>query len=165
MAFKQILTKSSVDVLVKQKVLTEKEIHSRYHILCEQYTLNQVIEANAMIGICKQSILPASYAFRSELLDTVSKAVTTLGMKKESVPEYNVFNQIGTFAEKLEKSVVELSAITVEIEKCEDDAKKADIAGTKLIETLAAARKFADELEEIVADKHWPFPKYNELLL
>jgi glutamine synthetase type III len=34
-----------------------------------------------------------------------------------------------------------------------------------LPEAMGVVREFADLLEEVVADRHWPYPKYTELLL
>jgi glutamine synthetase len=164
-AFKQLLEKRSIDLLVKQGVLTEKEIYSRYHILNEQYALNQLIEGNTILGMVKQSILPAAYEYRGELVKTVVAAVGHLGASKESQPEYGVFTAIGSVCEKLEAAIVALQSVIDEIDGIEDGTKKAEVAGGKLPEAMGVVRGYADELEEIVADKFWPYPKYTELLL
>lgn len=163
-AFKQLLEKHNIDLLVSQNVLTEQEIHSRYCILNDQYALSQLIEANTLVEMIKQAILPAAYAYRGELVSTLV-AATTLGLAKESQPEYGVFTKIGDVTGKLEKAVDVLMNVVEEIDGIEDESEKAELAGGRLVEGMGAVRELADGLEEIVADKHWPYPKYSELLL
>lgn len=47
-AFKQILEQVNVDLMVSEGILTLPELQARYHIMCEKYSKDLLIEGNAL---------------------------------------------------------------------------------------------------------------------
>jgi len=164
LAFKQLLVPENIKLLVNQGVLTEKEINSRYHIMNEQYSKNQLIEANTLTAMVAQSILPATFTFRKELTDGLN-GLKNLGLDFKTMAEYELLATLTTLSSRLSSANSALLKLVSQIEAVEDPDVQAEQCGAVLVEAMSAVRSAADELEGVVADKHWPYPKYTELLL
>ena len=54
-----VLEEKNASMLVRHKVFSEAEIHSRYEIMMENYCKTVSIEAHTMVDMAKKEILPA----------------------------------------------------------------------------------------------------------
>ncbi|HMU96798.1 MAG TPA: glutamine synthetase III, partial [Elusimicrobiota bacterium] len=77
-AFAAMATDSAVKLFEKYKVLSGRELHSRYEIYVEQYAKHINIEARCAIQMVKNQYLPAVIAYTGELAQTVN-ALKTAG--------------------------------------------------------------------------------------
>jgi glutamine synthetase len=158
-ALSQLLEKKTLRAFVG--ILTEKELHSRYEILLEQYAKSMNIEANLMIELFRTQILPAA------LLDQKNraKALTSLS----AVPIKADPHQIESL-KTLSSLIGQAIAAIDEVEKVQRqtldlgwEAKGrvfCEIAAPKMDQ----ARALVDQLEKLVDNALWPLPKYRELL-
>ncbi|KAJ3227908.1 hypothetical protein HK099_008318 [Clydaea vesicula] len=162
-AFKQLLVPANVDVLVSQGVLSQNELNSRYHILNETYTKNQLIEANTLSAMVSQSILPAAFTYRKELCDSL-RGLKEFVLDYKSTPEFTALEALHGLTNTLQSSNSALLKVIHTVENLGDTDKEAEVCGSELVAALNTVRNAADALEGVVADKHWPFPKYAELL-
>ena len=66
-ALPAFISQKSIDVFTRHHVFTEKEIHSRYEILMENYCKTLHIEALTIIDIVKKYVIPACIRYQDEL--------------------------------------------------------------------------------------------------
>ena len=67
-----IMRKDSIELFTKYKVYSERELKSRYNILCENYVKTVSIEAQLMLMMAKTMILPAALRYQGEVATTVT---------------------------------------------------------------------------------------------
>ncbi|KAJ1544778.1 hypothetical protein HK096_007142 [Nowakowskiella sp. JEL0078] len=161
-AFRQLLETKNKHLLVSSALFTEYELKSRYHILMEKYAKDLLIEANTLINIVQQSVIPAAFEYRKQLADSLA-SLKTLGEDINDQPETKVLRELNGLVQVLQTGLGNLEAIAVKVDKLEGD-EQGDLAGSELTEYLDTVRTAADAIEAKVADKYWPFPKYTELL-
>ncbi|KAI3638297.1 hypothetical protein MIR68_003908 [Amoeboaphelidium protococcarum] len=150
-----------------QKMLTEvsqifspEELNSRYHILSEKYAKDILIEANTLKSMLFTAILPMTFDTRKQMAESVCKlkdaGVDYNTEKKVLVQLGELLNQLSENGDKLVKNIDAIA------QSHEEDADLT--AARDLLPVMNLIRQQVDNLEGIVNDKNWPFPKYIELL-
>ena len=154
----QLITPEAIELFEKYSVFHERELHSRYEILLEQYVLTVGVEARLSLEIATTVILPAAVRYQTELAQnvaTLKKAgvePSTAALEAVSAPLAELTEALGTLKKALSHSHAE-SAL--------DEAKHAH---DELLPAMDAVRAAADTLESVVADDLWPLPTYQEML-
>ncbi|KAI9091736.1 glutamine synthetase type III N terminal-domain-containing protein [Phlyctochytrium arcticum] len=161
-AFRQLLAPQHSKLLTSLGIFTEGELHSRFHILMEKYAKDLIIEGNTLRNMILQGVLPAAYVFKKELTDSLN-GQKNLGLEIKDSPEWKTLAAISKAASELHSHVEKLGEVIDRINSAPED-KQGDIAGEELTTALESVRHAADALEVYVSDKHWPYPKYTELL-
>ena len=160
-AFKQIVSEENEKLLSQILcVASKEEIHARYHVMCEKYVKDMVIEAKTLAQIARQGIMPAVFKYRKELVSVV----VALEKISSSNVEYQVLDEINTDYGPLLEEVKELQAETEKVESLTDFEKAAEEA-VALISQMEKVRNHVDRLEAILPHEFYPMPKYNEILL
>jgi glutamine synthetase len=155
-----IKRKDTIELFTKYKVFTEKELESRFNILCENYVKQVAIEAKTVTMMAKTMILPAALRYQKEVGDSVTSAKTA-GAASEAGTE---------LLSTLVSTINDLSRGVKTLEKAEAHASDGDaFAHAKYIKehvipAMLEVRKAADTLETIVSDDLWPLPTYREML-
>lgn len=162
-AFEKLLDPVNADMLIKNGIFTKSELHSRHHILLEKYTKDILIEARTLEAIAKTQILPVAYEFRKSLAEGI-KSIESVCSKEHSIPERNIIEITTPIVVDLQKYVDSITTMIREVGKIDDPHKQADYAEKNLLPIIEEIRAKVDILEELISDKLWPFPKYNELL-
>src|SRR5262245_25312484 len=67
-----ILRKDSVELFGKYRVYSERELHSRFNILCEGYVKTVNVEARLTSLMAKSMILPAALRYQGEVAQAVT---------------------------------------------------------------------------------------------
>ena len=143
-----LVEKQTVATFERYKVLSERELESRFEVMVEQYTTRLNIEAETAASIARTMLLPAAVRHLADL-----KA----GGHDALVAETQEL--VGQFYEAilaLEKANEEHPA--------EEGLELAIWMRDTVVPAMAATRDVADRLERIVADDLWPLPKYSEML-
>ena len=159
-AIPAIITKESVALFAKYKVFSEKELHSRYVIFCENYVKTLTIEANMMVVMAKTMIAPAAVRYQSELATAVA-AVKAAGVESGA--------QLGLLRE-LTDTLTQFQQATAALEQAAhahpagDAYAHATAARDAVVPAMQELRKLGDHLETVVADDLWPLPTYREML-
>ena len=147
-ALPEVLAPDTIAAFEKYKVLNERELHSRYGVWLEQYSIRANIEAEGTFSIGQTMLLPAGLrqlalisdagvsALEGEVRELVDELVSTLGELKSA------------------------NAYPVDIEGLE----LAVYARDNQLAAMSKVREAADKLEKVVADDFWPLPKYEEML-
>ena len=156
-------TQLSIDLFSRHHVLTKTEVLSRYEIMMESYIKTVHIEALTMISMTNKDIIPSTLAYQRELC-------TLLDLKKRCAGGFDA-----SLEERRLTRICALSGCIVnKLDALEDAVLKAnDIDGIEaqaryyrdmVLGSMTELRLTVDELETIVARKHWPMPDYAELL-
>jgi glutamine synthetase len=144
-----LVEKSTVAAFKKYKVLSKRELESRYEVFTEQYVMNINIEAETESAIGRTMVLPASVRYLNELRDS---ALQELIAEIEPVIKELHFAQI-----KLEDANLDENHPV-------GAQKEAVYMRDAVIPAMEDVREVADRLEKLVADDLWPLPKYSEML-
>jgi glutamine synthetase len=145
-----IVEKSTVAAFKKYKVLSKRELESRYDVFTEQYVMNINIEAETAASIARTMVLPAAIRYLNELQATGLAELTA----------------------EIEPVVKELHFAMTKLEDANLDENHPDSSPMKeavymrdtVIPAMEDVREVADRLEKLVADDLWPLPKYSEML-
>ncbi|KAL1916277.1 uncharacterized protein VTP21DRAFT_5894 [Calcarisporiella thermophila] len=159
-AFAQLLHPDNAGMLKKMGVFSDSELHSRYHILMERYVKDWVVEANTLRTMILTQVLPAGFEYRRSLAEG---AKLLKEVEVEAKPELDLLKKLTPLLNGLQASVEKLTEAVHHAEAVEDLAEQGKRAHG-LWDLMNEVRKYADSLEELVADKNWPYPRYAELL-
>ncbi len=155
-----ILRKDSVELFAKYRVYSERELQSRFAILCENYVKTVNIEARLTMMMAKTMILPAALRYQGEVASAVN-AVKAAGADN------------GTQLELLKGLTATVSAFqkaTAALDHALAHHGNGDVhAHAKhfrddVLPAMAEVRTLGDKLETMVADDLWPLPTYREML-
>jgi glutamine synthetase len=149
-----------VELFDKYRVLSPRELHSRYEVYLEQYNKSVNVEANISLKLAKTSILPAALRYQAELVGTTS-AAKSFGLPSG---ELKVLGKLAGLIVELEKSIEGLETAIGGRHDHSDTLKEAHFFADKVIPAMNKVRETADSLEAIVADDLWPLPTYQEML-
>ncbi len=146
-----------IDLFDKYKVLTPRELRSRYEIYIEQYVKTVAVEAKLTQKIAKTTILPSVLRYQAELAGTAS-ALKAAGLTADT----SLLKQVVELGGQLQANIAALEAAQAHhAGGVEEEAKHfCDI----LLPAMLAVRNVADTLEGLVADDLWPLPTYQEML-
>ncbi|NLD35009.1 MAG: glutamine synthetase type III [Clostridiales bacterium] len=147
----------------RQQVLSETEIKSRVEVLSEQYCQVLRVEAQTMLDMARQEILPAIAAYAGELGQAAAYKTQLLpeGESAAELPLLQLLNrQMANAAQEADK----LEQVLGTLEKSHNWMTLALKCKQALIPQMRALRDACDAAELHVAKKHWPFPTYGELI-
>jgi glutamine synthetase len=155
-----IKRKDTVELFTKYKVFTEKELESRFNILCENYTKQVTIEAKTALLMAKTMILPAALRYQKEVADSVASAKAA-GATSEAGIE--TLSALVSTVNDLARGVKTLETAAGHDGGGDPYHHAKDIKG-HVIPAMLEVRAAADKLETMVSDDLWPLPTYREML-
>jgi glutamine synthetase len=165
-ALPEFISKKSVELFAKHQVFSESEIRSRYEILMEAYCKTLHIEALAMIEMVKSKIIPACIDYQRELVDLLRQKKAYGGLDT-SLEDYLLSN-ITKLSAGLLKNLTALERSVSESSEYRGEDKEILAQGCfyrdKIKTAMSELRLTVDELETLIARKHWSFPTYAEIL-
>jgi glutamine synthetase len=162
-ALKELVTKEAVELFVSHKVFTEKELHSRYEIMVEQYVKTLNIEALTMIDMAKQSIMPAATSFITEVAQSISAVAAVSGAIDVSA-QTELLEELSTHLSSMNRNVKALQKALDDALSISDIDKQADAFRENVFARMLDLRADGDALEKLVSADFWPLPTYSEML-
>jgi glutamine synthetase len=144
-----LVEKSTVAAFKKYKVLSKRELESRYEVFTEQYVMNINIEAETEAAIGRTMVLPASVRYLNELRDS--------GLEE-------LIAEIEPVVKELHFAQIKLEDANLDENHPVGAQKEAVYMRDSVIPAMEDVREVADRLEKLVADDLWPLPKYSEML-
>ena len=147
-----------IELFDKYRVLSPRELHSRYEVYLEQYIKSVRVEANISAKLAKTAILPAGLRYLSEIIASVT-AAKALGVASD----LKTPGKLATALVELEKAIDALESVAGQAPHG-DTLKEAQFYCEKVIPTMNKVREISDLLEGVVADDLWPLPTYQEML-
>jgi glutamine synthetase len=145
-----LVDKSTVAAFKKYKVLSKRELESRYEVFTEQYVLNLNIEAETEATIARTMVLPAAVRYLTELRAS--------GME-------DLVGEVEPLIKELHFALTKLEDANLPENQPDSSPQKwAVYMRDTVIPAMDDVRDVADRLEKLVADDLWPLPKYQEML-
>src|SRR5262249_3934035 len=147
-----ILEKESIALFTHYKVYSERELHSRYAILAENYVKTVTIEGKCASMMARTMLLPAALRYQEE----VAKSIQALKAAGAQVAARQ--------AELLNSLVSTIDAFQGAIDKLDkalhhhaegDLMAHAKFSRDHVLPAMAEVRKLGDTLETMVADDLW----------
>jgi glutamine synthetase len=155
-----ILRKDSIDLFTRYKVYSERELHSRFAILCEHYVKTVSVEGRLTAFMARTMILPAALRYQTEVAQSLA-ALKSAGV--ENGMQVDMLKTLTASIGDLQKATAALDAALAHSAEG-DHLSHARYARDHVLTTMAAVRTLGDKLESIVADDLWPLPTYREML-
>jgi len=156
------LSKESIKLYEKFKVLSKPELEARNEINYENYIMKVQIEARSMGDLALNHIIPTAIKYQNKLIENAK------GLKEIGLDNKHVKQGIETISGYISSLITDVEAMTEErkrVNLIEEASEKAiaycDDIKEKYFEKI---RKSVDKLELLVDDEDWPLPKYRELL-
>jgi glutamine synthetase len=144
-----LIDKQTVAAFKKYKVLSKRELESRYEVFTEQYATNLNIEAETAASIGRTMVLPAAVRYLTELQAS--------GLEE-------LVGEIEPLVKELHFAQLKLEDANLDENHPEGAQKEAVYMRDAVIPAMEDVRDVADRLEKLVADDLWPLPKYSEML-
>ena len=142
----------------KYKVLTPRELHSRYEVAFEQYCKSVAVEAKLVLSMARTMILPGALRYQTEVATSCS-SLKSLGIATDTGLLERIAGLVTTLEKKvdgLEKTMAHNGAKTV--------VKEAAHFCDEVLPSMLEIRAACDALEGLVAHDRWGLPTYEEML-
>jgi glutamine synthetase len=162
-ALESFITPKSVKVLTKFGVLTDKEIHSRYEIVLENYCKTVNIEVLTMATMIRKDILPAVFAYIDDVTESALK-VKQLVSQAACEAQTSLVTQLTALADELSRKNDALENLLLKIRDIDSAAASAKAYAAEMIPLMRETRAVADEIESLLGEDYLPFPTYADLL-
>jgi glutamine synthetase len=157
-ALPELISEPATALFEKYKIFNHREMHSRYEIGLEQYTLSVGVEAKATFEVGSTLVLPAAVRYQTEL------AVNAGALKSAGIdPDLSLLETVSAPLADLRSALSALGS-ALSADHGSDAEAEAKYAKDTLLPAMEAVRTAADSLEGIVADDLWPLPTYQEML-
>jgi glutamine synthetase len=156
-----LIAPKAVTMFGKYGVFSERELHSRFEILLENYIKTINIETQITIQMANRMILPAALRYQGE----VAQSLAHLKAAGAKVPasQAALLDELTTTIENLQAGIATLTKVS-EAHVKGDTLAHARHSHDAIIPAMAAVRAAGDKLEGMVAADLWPLPTYQEML-
>ena len=158
-ALPQLITKDSVKLLEKYKILNEREIHARYEIFLENYNKTINVEGQLMVLMANRYILPAALEYQKRVGQSVA-AVRAGGGKSTQSKKL-----LSSYTKLVDKFKVQTEGLTAALNHNGVSTEKhAKYMRDKVVPAMGKLREVGDDIEVLTPHEIWPLPTYREML-
>lgn len=158
------VSKQSLELFANLGIFKHHELHARHEIRVEQYIKKIDIEAQLQIEMLTSYVIPASISYQSVVLGNIN-AMKAAGLEQNAYDaQLHIVRSISDELGKAHANVAKLSEMLKVAESVSPMREQAIYYGDNIVPLMAEIRLSADALENLVADDHWPLPKYREML-
>jgi glutamine synthetase len=159
-ALPQLVSKESVALFEKYKVLNEREVHARYEIMVETYNKTVNVEGQLMVLMANRYVLPAALQYLKQVGESVA-AVKAAGGK--SVEGKKLLDRMSKLTDEFKQRTDRLEAALAH-ENSGSAEKHAKHFRDSVIPAMVAVRETSDTLESTIPHEVWPLATYREML-
>ena len=156
------LDQKNIDLLDEFDVLAPDETRARYEVKMEIYAKLKNIEAQTMLDMASQDILPAVIEYTGVVADAAA-AKAGVAPNASVKAETKLLEKLGAGAEAISDGIDALVEARDEAAAVEG-AEQAFAYRDKVIPAMDALREAADDMELTVGKGYWPYPTYNDML-
>ncbi|MCR5213340.1 MAG: glutamine synthetase III [Eubacterium sp.] len=162
-AMPRLLDQKNIDMLMRHKVFTEAEIHSRCEIMLENYVKTVNIEGLTMVDMVRKNYLPAIERYLYRL------SQTTVLMRQVSPNvkcnyEVTTMERLADLTDYILEAVIGLEDALTDFKKQENVFSSSEFVRDVMLPRMDVLRKYVDEAEMLTSQRDWPFPSYGQLL-
>ena len=161
-ALPEFVASKSVELFTKHSVFSESEVHARYEIFMESYCKTLHIEALTMTDMVKGWVIPSCVDYQNDLAALLERK-TACGQYDAALEEY-LLERISTLSASLLKRLFTLEDAILESKKDREILALARFYRDEVFFAMCGLRIIVDELETLMAKKHWHLPTYAEML-
>ena len=158
-----LLHEKNVEMLTRHGVFSVPELHSRCEIMLDNYCKTVEIEANTMIDMARQDILPAVQSYATHVAQGIAakrSVVDTLPCTHET----KLLEQLSTLTDQIAQGMEALEVVTDRVEQMADVTATSEAVRDEMLPAMAQLRQAVDQAETITASSFWPYPSYGQLL-
>lgn len=162
-ALEHFLDEKNVNLFENHKVLSCREMKSRYEIQMENYCKITRIESKTILSMVRSEILPAVSKYTKKLGESV---LTKMKLNSGITFEYenSTLKNLSDLSAKLYKSMEELVTCNEKLNNISDIKESAYEYKNNVLRIMREMRCIIDELETNMPKKYWPFPTYEDIL-
>ena len=158
-----LLHEKNVEMLTRHGVFSVPELHSRCEIMLDNYCKTVEIEANTMIDMARQDILPAVQSYATHVAQGIAAKRSVVGTLP-CTHETKLLEQLSTLTDQIAQGMEALEAVTSRVEQMADVTATSEAVRDAMLPTMAQLRQAVDQAETITASSFWPYPSYGQLL-
>ncbi len=158
------VTENAKNLFFNNGIYSKRELEARHEIMLEEYVKKVQIEARILGYLATNHILPAAVNYQNTLLQNV-KGLKEVGLDESSYKaQLNMLKVISGHIQEINVNVEAMIEARKKANNEADTHKRAYMYCHEVKAYFDNIRYHADKLELLVEDKHWPLPKYRELL-
>jgi len=166
-ALQAFISKKTISLFQRHKVMNKTELHARYEIKLEKYMKKIQIEARVLGDLALNHITPTALHYQNRLIENAKGLKEVLDSKsfvKLSRGQLNSIKEISDHIASIKEGVELMVESRKVANTISDPYKKAMAYKNQVVPYFDTIRKHVDKLEMLVDDELWPLPKYRELL-
>jgi len=158
--------KEVIDLFDQMKVLHPAEMEARQEVEYEKYVMHRQIEANILIDMARNTILPAAISYQNFLLENIIGVEEVFGKKgkKMTFPQRDILTKTSNLVNELYEALSNLKENKIEVNGRKNPHKIADGYGTVIMPLIEELGDICTQLEGLIDNELWPLPKFHELL-
>ncbi|MDG2311556.1 MAG: glutamine synthetase III [Flavobacteriales bacterium] len=158
--------KEVIDLFDQMKVLHPAEMEARQEVEYEKYVMHRQIEANILIDMARNTILPAAISYQNFLLENIIGVEEVFGKKGKQMtfPQRDILTRTSTLVNELYEALSNLKENKIAVNGRKNPHKIADGYGTVIMPLLEELGDICTQLEGLIDNELWPLPKFHELL-
>ena len=158
-----LLHEKNVEMLTRHGVFSVPELHSRCEIMLDNYCKTVEIEANTMIDMARQDILPAVQSYATHVAQGIAAKRSVVGTLP-CTHETKLLEQLSTLTDQIAQGMEALEVVTDRVEQMEDVTATSEAVRDEMLPAMVQLRQAVDQAETITASSFWPYPSYGQLL-
>ena len=162
-AMPHLLDKKNMDMLIKHKVFTETELHSRCEIMLENYVKTVNIEGLTMVDMVRKNYLPAMERYLFRLAQTTS-LMRKVSDKVKCNYEVSTMERMSELTDAILEAVKALEDALGKLKTLDNIFESSEFVRDEMLPKMENLRKYVDEAEMLTSQRDWPFPSYGQIL-
>ncbi len=157
------ISQKNIKLFSKNKVLSEKEVYSRYEIQMDNYCKVMHIEALTMLDMARKEILPAVNLYIGEITN-IALAKKKLKEAIDNEVEIDMIEKLTSMIKEFYNKIEALSDVMENISEDMNIMDKAIYYKDYVRKAMKELRDIADKLELNTSSDFWPYPTYADIL-
>ncbi|MGN0471096.1 MAG: glutamine synthetase type III, partial [Acutalibacteraceae bacterium] len=157
------ISDKNIKLFQKHNIYTPVEIKARYEIQLENYAKIINIEALTALDMAKKDIVPAVSAYIKELAQTAS-LVKSVDSDICTCAETELIKKLSSLLSCFMKKIDELDKAVVGAKEADGVLETAVYYKDSVLASMQELRAVADEMEQNMSSKLWPYPSYGTML-
>ena len=158
--------KKVIALFDEMKVLTPRELGSRYEIELEKLVMKLQIEGRVLGDLVRNHIIPTAYNYQNKLIENVVGLKNIFGKDSDDISksQKELIKKIAVHVDTLNGLVEKMTDGRRKANKIENTQKKAKAYNDNVKVYFEEINYHASKLEILVDDEIWPLPKHREML-
>ncbi|MFD0861455.1 glutamine synthetase III [Sungkyunkwania multivorans] len=156
----------SIALFEEMDVMNKTELHARYEIGIEEYTMRVQIEGRVLGDIARNHVIPTAIRYQNTLIENVRglKEIYESDFRKVAREQMDIIEQISEHIANINKGVTDMTNERKKANKLKTPEMRAKAYCNAVKPYFDEIRYNCDKLELLVDDELWPLTKYRELL-